>query len=265
MRPQMEPRFKVRLDVSHHQTEYEQQYTVLDDVVPESIALQCPYCSLYGIMRIDTNFKRPSWKFDLICSCPSCQSSIFVEAEYREPIPENINTYTNEVEQDKDQPDISGPAVNAIWPNAIKVNLPPEVPLNYHEDYREARLVLPISPKSSAALSRRILQHVLREELKVKPGNLVKEIKEFIDRPDVPSYLVQALDNIRIIGNFAAHPLKDSQTSEIIEVEPGEAEWVLTALDILFDHAFVKPKKLSEISKTVSVKHNATRSTLKGS
>jgi hypothetical protein len=259
MQSRMAPRFKVRLDVSQHEDEYEHQYTILDDVIPESITLQCPHCSLYGVMYIDTALKRSSWKFDFICSCPNCQNSIFVEAGYREPIEEDNSIYTSEAEQDKDQRDISGPVVYAIWPNAVKVNLPPEVPLNYHEDYREARLVLLISPKSSAALGRRILQHVLREEFQVKPATLVQEIKEFVHKPGVPSYLVQALDNIRLIGNFAAHPLKDSQTSEIIEVEPGEAEWVLTALDLLFDHAFVKPRMLDEISRAVNVKHNATK------
>lgn len=40
------------------------------------------------------------------------------------------------------------------------------------EDYREACLVLADSPKASAALSRRCLQHILREKAAVKAGDL---------------------------------------------------------------------------------------------
>ena len=31
--------------------------------------------------------------------------------------------------------------------------------------------------------------------------------------------------------NFAAHPIKSMHTGEVIEVEPGEAEWLLDTLE----------------------------------
>lgn len=40
---------------------------------------------------------------------------------------------------------------------------------------------------------------------------------------------------MRNIGNFAAHPLKDTSTGEILPVEAGEAEWNLETLEALFD------------------------------
>lgn len=43
---------------------------------------------------------------------------------------------------------------------------PPEVPKELAEDYEEACIVLPDSPKASAALSRRCLQNLLREAAK---------------------------------------------------------------------------------------------------
>jgi len=46
--------------------------------------------------------------------------------------------------------------------------VPPEVPPDFTEDYIEACLVLPDSPKASAALSRRCLQHILGEKAGVK-------------------------------------------------------------------------------------------------
>ena len=51
---------------------------------------------------------------------------------------------------------------------------------------------------------------------------------------------------IRNIGNFGAHPVKDANTGEIVDVEPGEAEWLLDVLESLFDSAFVQPKRLEE-------------------
>lgn len=130
---------------------------------------------------------------------------------------------------------------------------PPEVPQFLADDYREACLVLPDSPKASAALSRRCLQNLLREAARVKPGNLADEIQEVIDKGNLPSHLAQAIDAVRQIGNFAAHPLKSTKTGEILPVEPQEAEWNLEVLEALFDFYYVQPaiiaKKRAELNE----------------
>lgn len=118
---------------------------------------------------------------------------------------------------------------------------PPEVPSAFAEDYTEACLVLPDSPKASAALSRRCLQHLLREEAKVKPSNLADEIQQVIDSGTLPSHLVEVIDAVRNVGNFAAHPIKSEKSGEILPVEPAEAEWNLDVLEALFDFYFVRP------------------------
>ena len=118
--------------------------------------------------------------------------------------------------------------------------VPPQVPQKLADDYVEACKVLPDSPKASAALSRRCLQNLLREVAKVKPGNLADEIQEVIDS-EIPSYLVEVIDAVRNIGNFAAHPLKSEKSGEILPVEPTEAEWNLDVLEALFDFYFVQP------------------------
>jgi hypothetical protein len=124
--------------------------------------------------------------------------------------------------------------------------LPPEVPQDYASDYAEACLVLADSAKASAALSRRCLQHLLRTEAKVKPGNLADEIQQVIDSCMLPTHLTESLDGIRNIGNFAAHPIKSKSSGEIVEVEPGEAEWNLDVLESLFDFYFVQPASLKK-------------------
>lgn len=118
-----------------------------------------------------------------------------------------------------------------------------EVPENYRLHFNEACAVLVSSPKASAALSRRLVQLILRCEYKVKPGNLAKEIDEILSRNDMPSNLKQEIDAIRNIGNFAAHPNKYENTGEIVDVEPGEAEWLIAILEHIFDHKFISPLK----------------------
>ena len=100
--------------------------------------------------------------------------------------------------------------------------------------------MLNLSPKASAALSRRCLQTVLREAGRSKERDLSKQIDEVL--PKLPSHIGEQVDAIRNTGNFAAHPNKSKSTGEIVEVEPGEAEWNLDVLDLLFDHYYVGPK-----------------------
>jgi Domain of unknown function (DUF4145) len=87
---------------------------------------------------------------------------------------------------------------------------------------------------ASAALSRRCLQHLLREQANIKPADLANEIQQVLDSKTLPSYLAEALDALRNIGNFAAHLIKSKSTGEIVDVEPGEAEWLLDTLEGLF-------------------------------
>jgi Domain of unknown function (DUF4145) len=121
---------------------------------------------------------------------------------------------------------------------------PEEVPKEIAEDYNEACLVLPDSPKASAALSRRCLQNVLREAARVKARDLYDEIQEALDSGKLPSHIAEGLDAVRAIGNFGAHPIKSKHTGEIIPVEPGEAEWNLDVLESLFDFYYVQPALL---------------------
>jgi hypothetical protein len=108
------------------------------------------------------------------------------------------------------------------------------------DDYNEAAAVLNISPKASAALSRRCLQSVLRDAAKADQKNLYEQIKAVM--PTLPSYIAENVDAIRQIGNFAAHPTKEQVSGQIVEVEPGEAEWNLDVLDLLFDFYYVQPE-----------------------
>lgn len=132
-----------------------------------------------------------------------------------------------------------------VWPKTpLRTPLPKEVPQEFATDYLEACLVLQDSPKASAALGRRCLQHILREKAGVKKGDLASEIQQVIDSGKLQSHLSDSLDVVGNIGNFAAHPIKSKSSGEMVDVEPGEAEWNLDVLESLFDFYFVQPEVL---------------------
>ena len=126
-------------------------------------------------------------------------------------------------------------------------------------DYREACDVLAISPKASAAMSRRVLQSILNAQ-----GYTGRDLAAQIDRllketePDkvLPVYVRQTIDAIRNFGNFSAHPVNDVTTLQIIDVEPQEAEWCLEIVERLFDHFYVSPavdaKRLSDLNEKLA-------------
>ncbi len=136
-------------------------------------------------------------------------------------------------------------STNLVYPKSSARKPPsPEVPISYRNDYLEACLVVNDSPQASAALTRRLLQSLLHDQAKIKEKNLDQEIQRFIDSPTTPSHLAEAVDAIRVNGNFAAHPVKSQSTGEICKVEPHEAEWNLDVVDELFDFFFVSPARL---------------------
>jgi hypothetical protein len=118
------------------------------------------------------------------------------------------------------------------------------VPPPFSTDWKEACLVFTDSPKASAALSRRCLQQVLVEKAGVKKRDLYDQIQDVLDAKVLPSHLAEAIDSVRAVGNFAAHPIKSQSSGAVVEVEPGEAEWNLDTLEGLFDFFFVQPERL---------------------
>lgn len=178
--------------------------------------------------------------------CPACGRFIFHLA--------NLESVTVD---EKTKPRIKAGSEILVWPRvSSRPPCPPEVPDKFAQDYKEACLVLTTSPKASAALSRRCLQLILREVAKVKPSDLSNEIGELLDRVILPSHIADAIDSIRQIGNFAAHPIKSQKTGEIFDVEPNEAEWTLEVLEELFDFYFVKPATIKKKRDALNNKLN---------
>ncbi len=189
---------------------------------------KCPHCLVTVLLEPD-DLTLPSTEYTARwiehTVCPSCARLILwlAEASYEEP-----DSHSRRL----------------MYPKASgRSPVPLEVPAEFSEDYVEACLVLSDSPKASAALSRRCLQHILRDKAGVKHSNLANEIQEVLDSNTLPSPIAQSLDMVRQVGNFAAHPNKSTQTGEIVPVESHEAEWCLDVIEMLFDFYFVQPEE----------------------
>jgi hypothetical protein len=137
--------------------------------------------------------------------------------------------------------------------------VPPEVTNPYKRDFEEAVAVLPLSPKASAALSRRNLQAILKDKAGAKKKTLEAQIDEVISAGGLPSHISEDLHAVRNIGNFAAHPIKSTETGMIVDVEPGEAEWNLDTIESLFDFYFVGPARAAKRRANLDVKLKAAK------
>jgi hypothetical protein len=208
--------------------------------------MKCPHCMQgfhdnyqYKLVGSDAN---GSW-FVVYRLCPECDKLIINLAQGSRGNYDPIE-YSSRVARNI-----------MVWPKgSSRPPCPPEVPSEFAEDYTESCLVLPDSPKASAALSRRCLQHILREKAGVKPSNLAEEIQEALDRNLFPSYIAEIVDAVRNVGNFAAHTTKSKQTGEIIDVEPGEADLNLDVIEALFDFYFVNPALVAKKKAVINQK-----------
>jgi hypothetical protein len=136
----------------------------------------------------------------------------------------------------------SGPGV--IYPSGASRPVAAEVAASVPalaSDFAEAVAVLPTSRKASAALSRRCLQGILKGAGKAKKRDLADQIDEVM--PALPPQIAENIDAVRHVGNFAAHPMKSTNTGEIVDVEDGEAEWLLDVIEDLFEFYFVAPAR----------------------
>ncbi len=142
-----------------------------------------------------------------------------------------------------------------VWPPAVaRTPIPDKVPEGIAKHYGAACRVLADSPEASAALSRRCLQHLLVERAGAKKKDLADQIDEVVASKQLPMRLAYDLHYVRVAGNFAAHPTKSKGTGEIVEVEPGEAEWNLDVLEGLFQHYYVEEERAKERRAAMNAK-----------
>lgn len=190
--------------------------------------MTCPHCGIATATEFVENLLRSdphrNWSA-YHAECQNCEGAIILLVGHsRLPLHAEVE-----------------PVVRLVNPKGITRPVPPEVEQRLADDFKEAVAVLPDSPKASAALSRRILQDILREKGGAKPSNLESEIEEVVNSGKLPTWLADDLHAVRQVGNFSAHPTKSKQTGDIVHVEPGEADWLLDVIEGMFDFYFVAP------------------------
>lgn len=139
-------------------------------------------------------------------------------------------------------------ASERIYPRGSVKNPPDYIPAAIREDYIEACLVRELSPKASATLSRRCLQGMIRHFCSIQEKTLFKEIaklKEAVAEGrvsrDVSVESVDAIDNVRKVGNIGAH--MEADVEHIIPVDPDEAQLLIELIESLFEEWYVAQHK----------------------
>ena len=158
-------------------------------------------------------------QFTISCHrCPDCAGQVVWLNELGPP-------------GDSDKPwDVEIVETSLLYPKTAQPALPGTVPSDIATDFGQAHAVLHCSPKASAALSRRCLQNLIRSQEGIQARTLFEEVSQLLALNKLPRYSADDLDAIRVVGNFAAHPIKDTNTGEIVDVEMNEAEWTLDVL-----------------------------------
>lgn len=133
---------------------------------------------------------------------------------------------------------------------SIKI-FPDYIPEQILQDYKEAKLIVNISPKASATISRRCLQTMIRDFWAIKgEKSLHHEIEAIKDKIDTNMY--DAIMALKSIGNIGAHPEKDINI--IVDVEPGEAEELVWLIETLIeDWYMVRHDRENRINKIKSI------------
>ena len=193
--------------------------------------MKCPHCSV----EIHPGFSRTTISQGYNLEIRKGRGISFAAAAMQCPACKRGIVFLNLLDGDK-----AIEILQAYPSSAASRRAPAEVPRELAEDFNEAGAVLTISTKASAALSRRCLQQLLRLQGH-RQHDLAKQIDAVLASKVLPSALSLNVDAVRNIGNFAAHPLKDTNSGAIVDVEPEEAEWNLDVLEGLFDFYYVQP------------------------
>lgn len=130
-----------------------------------------------------------------------------------------------------------------IFPLNLSVEPPSEdLPEEIKCDYEEARSILNLSPRGSAALLRLAIQK-LCAHLGQSGKDINSDIKALV-KAGLPSEVQKALDSLRVIGNEAVHPgtldLNDDRNT---------VSQLFGLVNFIVEKMITEPRKIEEIFK----------------
>lgn len=206
-----------------------------------NFAWTCPFCEKDAVITNESfqlNFidldlenadgpRRLYTKF-IVCPDPGCQRAA-LGITLAEPIKDPSTSTVKHHRELK--------SWKLIPPSKAKV-FPEYIPKVILDDYNEACLICDLSPRASAALSRRCLQGIIRDRWNVKPGRLVEEIEQIKDRVDPPAW--ETIDLTRKVGNIGA--FMEEEANVIAEVERHEAALLINLIERLLKDWYIERK-----------------------
>jgi len=218
---------------------------------------ECPYCGIaFSLEGVPTHHSHPGFgpkgPFSGLVAEPG--DKLFSITSHKCPECNGQVMWLNEIAIDEESGNREIAATTLLYPKFRTAALPAAVPEPYRSEFEEAHRTLEASPKASAALSRRCLQRVIREKEQITEKTLFAEIDKLLARNTLPRHLAEDVDAIRHVGNFAAHPVAERETGEIIDVEAGEAEWNLEVLRALLEFYFVDRARSEERRASLNAK-----------
>ena len=129
-------------------------------------------------------------------------------------------------------------------PSDVELPTPP-VPKRIQQDLLEAGICFSAgSPVATIVLYRRALEG-LANELGAKGRTLFDKMKDLYSSERIPKPLYEASTEIRVFGNYGAHPSEDL----LDDIEENQAREVLYFTREMVDDIYVKPRRLDDLRK----------------
>lgn len=133
-----------------------------------------------------------------------------------------------------------------VYPLASSAPLPsPDMPADVAVDFNEARDVLGVSPRSSAALLRLALQKLCKH-MGQRGDNINADIGSLVSSGQISPKIQQALDYVRIVGNNAVHPGELDLRDDL-----ATAHTLFAVLNLIITETITRPRELDELYKSL--------------
>jgi hypothetical protein len=129
-----------------------------------------------------------------------------------------------------------------------------DVPAEFESEYHTACEILAISPESSAAISRRLLQRFFAAQSEAADVELSQLIAAATDSAEMQPYLREALRTLVALAKLEPHSEKSLRPHTLAAVQPGEAEWTLDVLQNLLEARYVQPARLQRLQSALEEK-----------
>jgi hypothetical protein len=143
-----------------------------------------------------------------------------------------------------------------LLPESDAKTFPDYIPEKLRLDYEEACLLKTRSPRSSAVISRKCVQGILRDFCGVEGPTLADEIDSLKGKIDNTSW--QAIDIARQFGSINSYMNLD--VNLMTDVEPDEASLLIWLTETLFEEFYIaRHEKGSKLDKLKALTRNKGR------